>query len=66
MVEIDEHRIDIMIALLAKLVAANTEEDQVVALASTGLRTGEIARILNMKQSAVSMRIARSKEKKAR
>jgi DNA-directed RNA polymerase specialized sigma24 family protein len=61
MAEIDDRRLDIIIALLGRLVASSTEGDEVLALNSAGLRPNEIARILDMKQNAVSMRIKRAK-----
>ena len=63
MADPDEGRIDVIIALLGRLVANSTDGDQVVALNAAGLKTSEIARILDMKSSAVSMRVARAKEK---
>jgi len=61
---LDERQADIVIALLAKLVASSTDGDEVVALNAAGLKPGEIARILDMKPNAVSMRITRAKERK--
>ncbi len=56
---------DVIIVLLAQLVAASTKGDEVLALAAAGLKPGEIARILDMKPNAVSMRISRAKDKGA-
>ncbi len=63
MVEVDDRRLDVMIALLANLVAANSDGDPVLALDSAGMKATEIARILDMKTNAVSMRISRAKER---
>lgn len=63
MVEVDDRRLDVMIALLANLVAANADGDPVLALDSAGMKATEIARILDMKPNAVSMRISRAKER---
>lgn len=64
MAETDERRMNVIIALLGQLVAASTDRDEVLALSAAGLKPSEIAQVLDMKLSAVSMRISRAKEKK--
>lgn len=59
----DDKRADVIIALLAQLVASTTEGDEVLALSAAGLKPADIARILNMKPNAVQMRIARARAK---
>jgi hypothetical protein len=59
--EIREEKADVIIGLLAQLVAASTEGDPVIALANAGMRQSEIARLLGMKVNAVGMRIDRAK-----
>lgn len=57
----DAVKLDVIIALLAQLVAATTKRDEVLTLAAAGLGATEIARVLDMKRSAVSMRLTRGK-----
>ncbi len=62
----DERKIDVIIALLGKLVAASAPGDDVLALAGAGLRPAEIAQILNMKENTVSKRLERDRKKERR
>lgn len=64
MADMDERRLDVIIALLARLVANASEGDEVVELHAAGLTPAEITEVLGMKSSAVSMRISRAKGKK--
>lgn len=63
MAEISSEQCDVIIALLAKLVTAASDEDVVVTLATAGMKTPDIARILGMKPNTIAKRVARSGEK---
>jgi hypothetical protein len=63
MVEIDNEKADVIIALLAQLVAASTKADPVVTLMAAGMRQRDVARVLGMKANAVGMRVSRSSRK---
>jgi hypothetical protein len=62
MSEFAEDKADVIIALLAQLVAASNDGDPVIALTDAGVRQKDVARILGMKPNAVGMRITRAKE----
>lgn len=64
MAEIDNHRLDVIIALLARLVAAASEGDEVLELSSAGLSPSEIAKVLSVSPNSVSKKIARAKGNK--
>ena len=60
MAEISNDKADIIIALLAQLVAANVEGDPVLVLTKTGMKQKDVAKLLGLKANAVGMRIKRA------
>ena len=60
MTETSADKADILIGLLAQLVAASGSGDPVLALTTAGMKQKEVAKLLGMKPNAVGMRVRRA------